>query len=284
MLAHQLRGSDPSPPERNIDEAFIFRFEHNWCQRVAHIRQLVSRLTGRRTTDHLPEEVAIRVWVHLDLNKGLNISFRIAQGKEASVSLTTTSGAYHPYDEALKPDITALMGPSPTSDPQTRARMAGLLSEARLTAEIQDKILTLARVYQIIPMGDDQWRQFPLDRIEIQLVDLRNFLLFQFPVPALIWDNIAFIESRIPSFAARWLRPNYVSSEILSNRRHRSHYPRTGTRIRTWAIYFLTRRGGGALTEASAVAAWNLEFNDTLEQRNFRSDRDRLLRLGSRIG
>ena len=62
-----------------------------------------------------------------------------------------------------------------------------------------------------------------------------------------------------------------------SSRRLRPH-----TRTRTWAVYFLSRRGGGSLTIRQAIELWNHHMNDSLSERNFRSDRQTLLQSSSR--
>jgi hypothetical protein len=48
------------------------------------------------------------------------------------------------------------------------------------------------------------------------------------------------------------------------------------SRIRTWAVYYLTQRGGGRQTEPKATGIWESAFDDPLETPNFRGERDRL--------
>jgi hypothetical protein len=53
-------------------------------------------------------------------------------------------------------------------------------------------------------------------------------------------------------------------------------------RIRTWSVYYLTKRGGGECTEAEAIEQWNEVFPKYMVQEpNYRGERDRLLTRGS---
>jgi len=283
-FAQKLIRATPPPPERAIAEAFIFGFESSWCRRLSQVRLLIARLVGREGDALLPEDLATRMWVHLYSNRGLAVTLTLRDRSSTSVSFKTAEGTYHPYDESLVPDTSSLLDPDALADPPVRGQLAAFIGEARLTQNILDRVNHMARVYQIVPLGEDQWRLFSLEKIEDQLVNLRNFILFGHPTPTLVWPEIAFIESKMPHKVFRWLRPDSATAASLERRSAGTPGLRRDTRIRTWTVYFLTKRGGGSLSERAAVDTWNAYFGDQLEQRNFRAERDRLLKLGSRLG
>ena len=137
------------------------------------------------------------------------------------------------------------------------------------------RILQLARQYQIVPLGLDQWSRFPFEMIEDRLVNLRNHILFDRLLPRIVWPVIRYVESPTENAVTQWLRPVELSRRQIES--GRSHRLRPSTRIRTWAIYFLTRRGGGSCTEQQAIDLWNSRSKESLVSRNFRKDRERLL-------
>lgn len=70
----------------------------------------------------------------------------------------------------------------------------------------------------------------------------------------------------------------WIEKKPLSNKRIM-----VKTRVRTWVIYFLTKRGGGQRTEQNAVDIWNEYFpNLFVSKTNYQTNRQLLLKSGSK--
>lgn len=263
--------------EQEIDRNFIFRFEYGWQLRVGIIRKWISELARNPgPPDLLPEDLRPKMWAYLELNKYLMDMPDITTPAQAS----ERNPPFRPFNDQLKDRYELAIKAAIHGSPQELYTIKAKVDEEKeRVRRIQSEILRIARQYQIVPLGSDLWSRFPLDSIEEQLVNLRNHLLFDYPIPKFIWPQVKFLESPTDEGITRWLRPVRARSHTQPQTSYRM---RTRTRVRTWAVYFLTRRGGGEFIEERAVELWNEAMNDTLAPRNYRTNRKQLLANPSR--
>jgi hypothetical protein len=267
--------------EQQLDCEFIFRFEQGWVTWVKKIRKMLHALLNVEIEDDLlPSEEAVKLWVHLEINPGVRTEISIQQGEEHSLSFDV--GNYRPLGDELvfgsKEELLNFL----QGDVRTfRELEVKKFFEASQTSKIQGEIDRLARIYQIIPAMESDWTQFSIDELTLISKNLRNYLLLGHPLPSFIWPKVTYIDTKINIGVTRNLRP-HKSPYKIANKKRGYQRIRPSTRIRTWSIYFLTRRGGGFETEQNAVNNWNKAFTENLEAQNYRKDRTRLFKLGSK--
>jgi hypothetical protein len=153
--------------------------------------------------------------------------------------------------------------------------------EANQTAQIQQELWRLAEAYQLVPIRDDQIANVAPVVIREQYLSVLNWVLHGDAVPSFLHSETLLLESRPAGGVKRTIHPHKWASG--SARKVAPRIKET-TRVRTWTVYYLTRRGGGKLTEPDAVELWNREFHDNLDVRNYRAERDRLLLHQSKKG
>lgn len=272
-LASELINSDATMSEQHIDCNFIFRFEYGWKLRTNNIRTMLNQLARIGDSNKLiPADVSPKMWAYLEATKYLMVfpetitldeSFRI-------------ENPFRPFDEKHSDNydkaISAAIGGSRA---QLEDIWPRIQQEKDFVRHLQNTILLTGQQYQIVPLSFDLWGNFAFKDLEFSLVNLRNYFLFDSPIPKFIWDEITYIESKVNHGVLRWLRPDPVPNG--SGNSLQTKQVRPLTRIRTWAVYFLTRRGGGQFTEPEAVDLWNHHFSDNLVPRNFRSERSALI-------
>jgi len=264
--------------EQEIDAEFLFRFEAGWCSWVAEIRKSLGELAGVDTRGKFNPYLASKLWAHLEANQNVRVDL-----DRTSISISTDTGGYRPFDENLSRRYDHAVESAISGNRfELQNTMVEVAMEARLTARIQSELVRAARVYQIVPVGDDLWSEFSLRQIDDQLVNLRNYVLSGKPIPSFIWSRVRYLETKMNHGVHRVLRPHAAGKSDGVTRKPTHFRLRPTTRVRTWTIYFLTRRGSGTMTEDLAVDLWNHHFKDSLESRNYRRDRYRLLAYPSK--
>lgn len=259
--------------DQEIDRNFIFRFEYGWRLRVDKVRNLINQLAGiEASSELLPSDMSPKMWAYLEGTKNL-IDFPENITLDESFNIEYP---FRPFNEDVSNAYEKSISAAISGNRQQLEQLLPLIQkEKEFVRSLQNSVLLIAQQYQIVPLGFDLWNRFAFKDIELSLVNLRNYFLFNHPIPKFIWPNIRYIESKVDKSILRWLRPDVALSDS-SNSLHRSQI-RQSTRIRTWSIYFLTKRGGGHYSEDEAIDLWNMTFDDSLVSRNFRSERLKLL-------
>lgn len=275
-FAGEFLGDCDEKSDQEIDRNFIFQFEYGWQLRVGALRRWVGNLAGISDSRNLlPEDLRPRMWAYLEHTKDLMC--------EPNLSVPDTpiesEPPFRPFEEELAKRHELASSSAIGGNPQELYTLKKRIDEEKeRVRRIHMEILRVAGQYQIVPLGSDLWHLFPINVLEEQLVNMRNHILFDYPIPKFIWPKVTYLESPTEHGITRWLRPVHIEGHDASQG---SRQLRPRTRVRTWAVYFLTRRGGGEHTEESAARIWNSATNDSLASRNFRSDRNRLLEAPS---
>ena len=282
LARNLISRQDEFNSEAKIDAEFLFRFGPGWCDWVTRIRRMIANLLGYSKYELMSEEDKARFWVHLDANADLSVGMEVSSGG-TKYKMETERGKYrglnHELNEQLNDAIREAISRNDSSEVEKLNRE--LWQEANQTAKIQSEIWRLVRAYQIVPLSSSEMANFPLNKLKGQYQSALNWILHGLATPSFLYDKTVLLENPTDKKVRRVIRPhkwvpNFAQKETSKIR--------VKTRIRTWVIYYLTRRGGGKKTEQSAIDLWNQEFNDTLEKRNYRTERDRLFEHGSKKG
>lgn len=270
--------------EATIDANFLFRFEVVWCKWVSNIRGMMWSMIGESSNEPLSSEDGTRWLIHLDANPGVVVGLDITPS-ETKFTVTTSKGDYRCcFDKELqeKYNVAIKNAIRPGGDTTQLQRLhEQVWGEANQTAKIQDEIRRLAYAYQLIPINEEEALKYPPTEIRKRFQIVVNWVIWGEIAPSFLWPKTILRENQTDKKIRRTIRPDKWSTHNLPTTKPRI---RVDTRIRTWTIYYLTRRGGGQRTEQSAVNLWNEEFSDTLDLRNYKSERDRLLKHGSEKG
>ena len=269
--------------DAQIDAEFLFRFEVGWCRKVGNIREMTCSLFGKSEDEILTPEDIARLWVHLEVNAGLVASINIEPNITRPV-LSTAQGNYHILDRELKHKQEQVAQEAIKSGNTTEIEkiLWEVWGEANQTQKILDELWQLARVYRLVPVTDQEIAQFPPTKIQDQFRAVVNWVLWEQVVPSFLYKEMLMIENRYEVGIVRIVRPYpWEGRQTLTAE---DYGIRPVTRVRTWVVYYLTRRGGGRLIEPDAVGLWNREFGDSLTERNYRSERQRLFSHLSKSG
>jgi hypothetical protein len=264
---------------RDIDAEFVFRFDAGWCSRVEGIRTRLKQLAGLQTSEDSPAYLADDLLEHLDTNRAA-----VLRTDDHPAVFSSVEGGYRPLDRRMQRRQTGGAESGTVGGwSSVRTSTIELEEEARLTSLIWSEINEMAREYQILPSREDPNRRIPDYAIEVQAKDLLDYVVRGTPIPSFVLPKIGYVETRMEHGIQRILKP-HAADAVGSQLRNPTHFQlRPATRVRTWTVYFLTRRGSGIKTENTAVEAWNSLFRDTLEARNYRRDRYRLFATSDRI-
>jgi hypothetical protein len=259
--------------EQDIDREFLFRFEYGWNLRVERLRRCINRLAGRRDSSSImPESLGAKMWAYLEITN----HFMDCPQPRRDPTDREQAPPFRPFNDQKREDYDVAISSAIWGDNIQLSKIQYEVDkDMELVKKIQEDLLRFGMQYQIVPLSLDQWERIPLEKIDDHLVNLRNHILFDYPLPRFIWSSIRYLESPTEKAVTRWLRP--IEATNLKSHKESTRRLRSRTRTRTWTVYFLSRRGGGQFTEPQAVEIWNLHNNDSLTARNFRSDRESLL-------
>jgi hypothetical protein len=276
--------------EATIDAQFLFLFEPTWCTWVSRIRQMMRQMMGQNGDEPLSVEDGARWAVHLDSNPGLRVGLETGpNGSKYTVS--TNRGGYVCLDEELD----KALGQLPTDRAEFERLWSQMWMEANQTLKVQKELDRLALAYHLVPSKSDTGDWTP-NEIRQQSQSVVNWVIWGDALPSFppSWPAAILLESKTDDGVKRSIRP--WRAPRRGHWRQNEDGSRTWTqddpeppkrmmkevRVRTWAIYYLTRRGGGRRTEEKAVELWNNQFNDSVEAHNFRSERSRLFARGTK--
>jgi hypothetical protein len=268
--------------EATIDANFLFRFDTGWCEWVNKIRQMMWALIGETNNNPLPSESGMKLYVHLDSNLGLSVGMEITP-ESTKLTMNTETGSYRCFDSDLQEKYQEAIrhivkGNNKEDIDKLHQQM---WREANQTAKIQDELWRLAKAYHLVPVTDEESLNFSPREISERFQAVIFWVIRAKIVPSFLWPKTILMESKTYSKIKRTLRPHRWSEHIFPTEESRL---RLGTRVRTWTVYYLTKQGGGKRTEQSAIDLWNEEFSDTLDIRNYKNERDRLLKHGCKKG
>jgi hypothetical protein len=244
---------------------------------------MMRAMIGQTGDAPLSSEDGARWLLHLDSNVGLSVSMTLG-GEEPKYTIENARGSYHILDQDVREANQALaqsIQEALESPEEYKAKLARIQElkwlEANQTSKIQSELERLARSYNLVP-SNHRLGEYPLNQVQQQYRSVVSWVIWGHVPPCLPDERTRLVENRVQAENRCSIRPwKWGNEEPFSANRMPLR-----TRIRTWAIYFLSERGGGNLQDKVAVALWNSEFPDravTLE--GFQDDRTKLFDLGS---
>lgn len=272
--------------EARVDAEFLFRFEVIWCKWVNRIRTMMRALIGQSSDAPLSDKDGARWLVHLDSNAGLGVGMQLGDAK-THYTIENSRGGYYILDERLREAYDAFVEHSlrTTENPAERERQFDQIwqqmwLEANQTSKIQSELDRLHRAYNLVP-ADHELGEYPLNQVKQQYGNVRNWVLWGLYAPSFFYEKTMLIENEVKDMVGRSIRPwKWPKDQQFSKER----LPLT-IRIRTWAIYYLTQRGGGTLEQLAAVELWNARFPGLkVDPTHYEINRTKLFALGTGKG
>ncbi len=250
--------------EAVVDAEFLFRFEVTWCKWVSQIRSVMRAMLGRSGDTPLSDEDGARWLLHLESNVGLRVAMQLGNGEPHYVIENSRSrGAYHILDDDLEETSHALGERllRTTEDADAHRAAFGQIwrlmwQEANQTSKIQNELDRLVCSYGLVP-ADHKLGEYAPNQIKRQYDCVVSWVVWGRYVPSFLDERTLLIESEVKEESRQTLRPQKWISGLFSAERMPLK-----VRIRTWAIYYCTRRGGGSFDQLSAVELWNARFPD----------------------
>ena len=247
--------------EARIDAEFLFRFEVMWCKWVSRIRAMMRDLIGQSGDAPLSDEDGARWLVHLDGNIGLRVEMQLGRGKTQYI-IDNSHGSYHILDESLRERQRAFFEKTiatTENQPERQDEFGQIWQlmwiEANQTSKIQSEIDGLIHAYNLVP-AEGELGDYPLNQVKQLYGNVINWVLWGLFAPSFLYEKTMLIENEVQDTAGkRMLLWEWSENQQFSKER----LPLT-TRIRTWAIYYLTQRGGGVREQLSAVELWNVKY------------------------
>jgi hypothetical protein len=273
-----------------LDSQFLFRFDPRWTDQVEQVHKMMRAMLHKPVEGELAEEDRIRWYSHILHNFGFAPDERAKREP-------------NPY-YSLEP-----LGMHFREDSNWRERCQ---TEADESLRVRDRLQGMAEVFNLLP-NLRVAREWSPEDLERQFERVASWVIFDSGSPApprkvtrlqggvrvtdtnilFPWQVTRLEERKMDRGIARWIRPRCW--DLLRDG------PVPGTwkgprmtpfvRVRTWAIYYLSRRGGGRRAVHTtwgigAVPLWNLLYPDEdpdrgLHYTKFQSDRRRLFRKGT---
>lgn len=291
-LLSKLRRDKKALDEATIDAEFLFRFEPIWCEWVSRIRRMMRAMMGQTGDGPLSVEGGAAYRGHLKSNSGLRISIDGTTHK-----VETDRGGYVCFNEELGKALGEV--PFPGDKAEFERLMWQIWIEANQTLNVKNELWRLARAYNLVPPKHKLDEYAPAE-VERQFQSVVNWVIWGEVLPSFpaSWEAVVLLESKTDEDVRRTIRP-WPHSKRGGHWRENEDGSRTWieddpdppkrmmkeVRVRTWAIYYLTRRGGGRRTEQQAVDLWNDQFPAyEVQWRNYKSERGRLFSRGTKKG
>jgi hypothetical protein len=255
------------PSEASIDSHFIFRFDPQWYKQAANLRELMRSLLGQSGNEALSPKDGQR-WVnHLRRNTGLRDP---ESGEE--FTFLTDQGVYQPLD----PELHSVASPWTHTDNEHLRRK--LREEATKTFDPQKDLYLLAWEYGVAP-GHHELNEWTPSDIERRLARVAACVIYaSVGAPLIPWPMARLVPRKTGRGVERVIRLERWPKPAPPVRRMS-----LDTRVTTWAVYYLSRRGGGKRIEEKAVETWNSHsILDSLRANRFRRDRIQLFKQGTK--
>ena len=264
--------------EATIDAEFLFRFDPRWCRWVDKIRSNIRVLLGQTGEAPLSLEDGEKWFHHMEVNRGLTVDLatdRVSTHRGGYISL---NGPREP--SALLDDPLFQAARKGDKDEVDRLR-AEIWMEANQTSKILSELERLAQAYGLIPIADDEFRQYSNIEFERMYYDVIGWVLWQNCVPSFRWAITELKRSKTGKGVKKFILPHRWSG--APQRKPSNNRGQNDVRIRTWSIYYLSRQGGGQLIEEDAIKVWNGLFQEySLEYKsNYQSQLSNIFDRGS---
>ena len=149
------------------------------------------------------------------------------------------------------------------------------IGEALQVVQIADKINRIATRFGLWPEEAELDYYAPV-ALKNMWQDVVRWVIFDEPVPTFYRPITRLAEPEVDGIA-QWIFAGPPLPNMTQRLQQVKKAPLSPeTRIRTWAIYFLTKRGGGVLTEEEACTLLRLP------EQAYRKQRQRLFAVGSK--
>ncbi len=289
-LADQLLNATVELDEATIDSQFLFRFDPVWYRWVGGTRRLIWLLVANQDRFEpltMDDNLHLRWSLHIEDNLGVSVGWDSSSGLTIQNVVKNRDG-YAPFNKDWATQVWEMR-----DDKETQRQVwSKIWGEANQISKIHDEIFRLGRAYGLIPL-DSEAKDYSENQKEVFHSRVFDWVFWGQITPVFRWPMTQLIESKIGG-VTRSLRPFKLPlgywedlpdggkvwiAEKFGNTKRITHL----VRIRTWAIYYLTRRGGGNRTEQAAVKLWHQAFPQGLvDVKHFRRERDRLFARGSK--
>lgn len=281
LAQHLLKGTGLD--ETTIDSQFIFRFDLRWCDWVDRIRSLIWSLMGEDNIQPFERinPLHLRWYLHLQENRYVSVELNIP----GNATINAGRG-YSPFHKDLSDKLWN------ARDNETEAKLIWMQMwrEANQISKVHSEMEQLGKAYGLIPL-EDEIKGYFSEQLESFYNSMLNWVMWGEIPPSFRWEVTQFMENRIKdgsciislykSPIGYWQKQPDDSSIWVQQKIGNTKRMTYSVRIRTWAIYYLTRRGGGKRTEALAISLWNKGFSDEAKENRFREERSRLFLKGS---
>lgn len=272
VLSKDMLGAD-------IDAQFLFRFDQRWCAWVSKIRFMMRELIKLPGEGPLPSKEGTEIWVHLDMNRVTRCSMTLGDRSLSITQRFKIEGHYHCYNDELRQSLDRAIESAFLfrDDTEMNQVWPKVWMEANQTLMLQTEMVNLALAYGLIP-SESETNMYSLDAVRRMYQAVVSWVIRGEIVPSFRRGCTQLYEQGDGKERYITLEPNdgfHKNSEdkSLVKRRGRRKGLTLKTRVRIWTVHYLTRRGGGRLTETEATALWNQSFDDTLDPVHFREDR-----------
>lgn len=234
--------------EATIDAEFLFRFDSRWCRWVREIRSNIRVLLGQTGEAPLSLEEGGRWFHHMEVNSGLTVG--IDNGR-----VNTHRGGYVSLNGPREPGALLadpLFQAARKGDQDEANRLwAEIWMEANQTSKILSELERLAQAYGLIPVADDEFRQYSNVELERMFYNVIGWVLWEECVPSFRWPMTELIRNKTGKGIEKIILPHRWSGD--PERKPSNDWQRYDVRVRTWAIYYLSREGGGHRTQRDAI-------------------------------
>lgn len=276
-------GSQPDRfDEASIDANFLYRFEPIWCRQVDVIRKMMRESLALDGEGPLPEDEGFALQFHLRVHQDLSVTLGASdiQFRDA----TGNPRGYRPLKPEVQQAVDEWGNPKTKCSEQEKTQL--LVSEALQTTKIWGEIYGLGYAFGLLPARSELDDLSP-NEITTAIQRLASWIIFGRTVPQLRWPKTRLTESKVSEGVMRTIRPQADATgrweslpsggrQWIEDEKQRKRMG-LDTRARTWAIYFLSRRGGGNLTEEVACMLWNEVFPQyAVQLRSYQRQRDSL--------
>lgn len=265
--------------EAAIDANFLFRFDPTWCKQVRKIRAMMNQLLGKEGDGLLSSEDSARCRVHLEVNPDTVVGFDSAKG----FTVTTAKGHYRCLDQKLREAYERVGKQALHGGDMTELEHLRELEwqEANQTSKIQSELIRIAQAYHLIPITEEEADRYAPTKIREQLINALDWVIWEHAVPSFLWPANKLIENELNSEGTQTIRPfEWWDDRSIGTGQTRLSLT---TRVRTWTVYYLSKRGGGDLGQESAVELWNAEFpGTTVKVEQYLDEYRRVFDLGTR--
>ncbi len=283
-IAAQLVNATIELDEAIIDSQFLFRFDPTWHRSITQIREMIWSLMGEQKSEPLSKQNTLHLrWImHIERHFGITVGDGDTQGFVIWNKVNNRRGYALFGEEGRDKSLTQFWKMVDNSDFREEI-FAKMWMEANQIGKIHGEITRLGRAYGLIPLDGDE------DYSKRQKKDFRqrvfDWIVWGNVAPTFRWPVTQLTESRLEGIVrifrpigelpmGQWKTLDAGGAVWEENKVENKKPMSKPVRIRTWSIYYLTRRGGGTRTEEQASSLWNQRFSMlNVSAKNFRRDR-----------